>query len=175
MTSKNTLSSGKDGTPTQKRLNFPAKANTSERTSSPSHTETEREEFQTLIDKAVAWKLMSKSDNLSAILPTKLVQLAAAAKENGRTRTTQGELLDKIILIAKILQEWSWKDKTDEWRHELLEHLEEEINEKVNGINTKIEGSMEENGRSYEQSDGSVYKDSNDKQLHDRKDDLHPE
>ncbi|KAJ3740274.1 hypothetical protein DFH05DRAFT_1529568 [Lentinula detonsa] len=142
--SKNTLSSGKDGTPTQKRLNFPARANMTERTSSPSHTETEREEFQTLIDKAVAWKLMSKSDNLSAILPTKLVQLAAAAKENGRTRTTQSELLDKIILIAKILQEWSWKDKTDEWRHELMEHLEEEIYEKVDRITIKIEGIVRE-------------------------------
>ncbi|KAJ3740765.1 hypothetical protein DFH05DRAFT_1579091 [Lentinula detonsa] len=48
--------------------------------------------------------------------------------------------LRDIILIAKILQEWSWKDKTDQWRHELMEHLEEEINEKVDGITTKIEG-----------------------------------
>ncbi|KAJ3743993.1 hypothetical protein DFH05DRAFT_1615105, partial [Lentinula detonsa] len=140
MTSKNTMSSGKDGTPTQKKLNFPTRTSENERTSSPNHTEGEREEFQTLIDKAVTWKLMSKSDNLSAILPTKLVQLATTAKETGRTRLNQNELLDRIILIAKILQEWSWKDKTEEWRHDLMQHLEEEINSKVEGITTKIGG-----------------------------------
>ncbi|KAJ3765987.1 hypothetical protein FB446DRAFT_709007, partial [Lentinula raphanica] len=141
MSTKNTTNSGKDGTPAHAKQSLQSKTTTSNpRPPSPSITENENEEFQTLIEKAIAWKLMSKEDNCNVVLPNKLLRLSASAKENGRTRTSLNEILDRIVLIAKILQEWSWKDKPDEWRKALLEHMEEEITTQTDKVTASFDG-----------------------------------
>ncbi|KAJ3724918.1 hypothetical protein DFJ43DRAFT_1157669 [Lentinula guzmanii] len=142
MTTRNTVNPGKDGTPTQTKIAFQTKTNpnSSTRPPSPTHTENETEEFQVLIDKAVAWKLMSRGDDCNVALPARLLQLVATVKESGRSRTALNETLDKIALAAKILQEWSWKDKTEGRRTELMENLEEELTQKTNTIGKKVKG-----------------------------------
>ncbi|KAJ3780274.1 hypothetical protein GGU10DRAFT_337304 [Lentinula aff. detonsa] len=97
-------------------------------------------DLQNLIERAITWKLMAKDDNCAAVLPNKLLRLATLAKESGKTKTALNDTLDKITLIAQILQEWSWKDKSDEWRKELMEHMEEELTERTNNISITIDG-----------------------------------
>ncbi|KAJ3765834.1 hypothetical protein FB446DRAFT_794671 [Lentinula raphanica] len=126
--------------PTQPKPSLQSKAPPHPRPASPTPTESENEEFRVLIERAIAWKLMLKEDNCATVLPNRLLRLAASAKETGRTRSTLYETLDKIILIAKILQEWSWKDKADEWRKEMMEHMEEEIITRTSNVNTIVDG-----------------------------------
>ncbi|KAJ3780085.1 hypothetical protein GGU10DRAFT_337465 [Lentinula aff. detonsa] len=113
-------------------------ANTGKETTSAQ--EEDHGDFQTLIEKAITWKLMAKNDNCAVVLPNRLLRLATSAKESGRSKTAVNDTLDKIILIAQILQEWSWKDKSDEWRKELMEHMEEELTTRTNNICITIDG-----------------------------------
>ncbi|KAJ3766144.1 hypothetical protein FB446DRAFT_708876 [Lentinula raphanica] len=149
MTSRNPTNSGKDGTPAQAKQSLQSKTTSNPRPTSPTNTENELEEFHTLIERAVAWKLMSKDDNCNVVLPNRLLRLAASVKETGRTRSSLNETLDKIILIAKILQEWSWKDKPDEWRKALMEHMEEEVNTSTERVNKVFEGIAREAGATW--------------------------
>ncbi|KAJ3745534.1 hypothetical protein DFH05DRAFT_1459294 [Lentinula detonsa] len=50
------------------------------------------------------------------------------------------EILDKIVLMAKILQEWSWKERPDEWRKEMMENMEEELTTRTNNISLTVDG-----------------------------------
>ncbi|KAJ3713636.1 hypothetical protein C8R42DRAFT_727110 [Lentinula raphanica] len=135
MTTRSTTSNGKDGTPSQTKLTFQTKTNLNPRPTSPTQTEGENEEFQLLIEKAITWKLMSKDDECHEVLPTKLLRLAAAAKEPGRTKTALNEVLDRIALIAKILQEWSWKER----KTEIIENFEESLTVKAKMVGERVE------------------------------------
>ncbi|KAJ4479264.1 hypothetical protein J3R30DRAFT_3404074 [Lentinula aciculospora] len=142
--SRNTVNTGKDGMPTQVRLTFHTRTNSNTnpnpRTSSPTHTESENKEFQILVDKAVAWKLMARGDDWSMALPDRMLQLVVAAKETSRTKTALNEALDKIALAAKIMQEWSWRDKTEERKIEIMESIAGELTMKTNKKGEKVEG-----------------------------------
>ncbi|KAJ3725660.1 hypothetical protein DFJ43DRAFT_1041462 [Lentinula guzmanii] len=143
MTTRSTTSTGKDATSAQPKLNFQTKMTPHQRPTSPTLTESENDEVQALIEKAIAWKLMSKGDSYTSyatILPNKILRLAISAKETGRTKPSLNEILDKIVLMAKILQEWSWKERPDEWRKEMMENMEEELTTRTNNISLTVDG-----------------------------------
>ncbi|KAJ4470547.1 hypothetical protein J3R30DRAFT_3711439 [Lentinula aciculospora] len=139
MSTRSTTNTGKDSTPSQTKLSFQSKANSNPRPASTTYTERENEEFLALIEKAVTWKLMARDDDCNVVLPVKLLGLAAAAKETGRTRTALNDILDRIVLIAKILQEWSWKDKTGERTTDIMDTFEGELTERAGRIGERVD------------------------------------
>ncbi|KAJ4480987.1 hypothetical protein J3R30DRAFT_3700471 [Lentinula aciculospora] len=139
MSTRSTTNTGKDSTPSQTKLSFQSKANPNPRPVSPTYTERENEEFLALIEKAVMWKLMARDDDCNVVLPVKLLGLAAAAKETGRTRTALNDILDRIVLITKILQEWSWKDKMGERATDIMDTFEGELTERAGRIGERVD------------------------------------
>ncbi|KAJ3724599.1 hypothetical protein C8R42DRAFT_719265 [Lentinula raphanica] len=141
--------------------------------SSPSNNDASNDDetpVDTLIARTTNLRLLKPGEDCFLALPVQLVRLAAEASDG--TVATRRANWDKVALIGKILQEISWKDRTEEFRkstvagvasilksdnaatREMVKALEGETKElakKLTETTTELKNTVEEMGRTLAQ------------------------
>ncbi|KAJ3858848.1 hypothetical protein EV359DRAFT_87129 [Lentinula novae-zelandiae] len=84
-----------------------------------------------LQNKAIAEGLMKKGDDCFTAFPTQLVRLAAEMTDGSGTTVSRNKAWEKVGLMGKMLQEMSWKDRTNELKEDIAEHITQKIDDEV--------------------------------------------
>ncbi|KAJ3899178.1 hypothetical protein F5879DRAFT_1062557 [Lentinula edodes] len=74
---------------------------------------------------------MKKGDNCLTAFPTQLVRLAAEKTDGSGATASRKKAWEKVGLMGKMLQEMSWKDRTNELKEDIVEHITQKIDNKV--------------------------------------------
>ncbi|KAJ4488893.1 hypothetical protein C8J55DRAFT_487094 [Lentinula edodes] len=139
--SRNSLNTPKEPPPGQPRLKFPAVQPPRTVPASPANASTNGDdEHQSLIAKAVAMNLMLPGEDHTIALPTKLIQLAASAKDG----KPKADIWEKVGLIGKILQECSYKDRMRKFRDEIMEKIEEKFDDETCRLEGRVKAMRKE-------------------------------
>ncbi|KAJ4469789.1 hypothetical protein C8J55DRAFT_492073 [Lentinula edodes] len=139
--SRNNMNTPKEPPPGQPRLKFPAAQTPRAAPASPANTSTNGDDgHRSLIAKAVTMGLMLSGEDYTIALPTKLIQLAASAKDG----KPKADIWEKVGLIGKILQECSFKDRMRKFRDEIMEKIEEKFDDETCRLEGRVKAMRKE-------------------------------